>query len=220
MKPSKYNYIIPLDDRTAFFNGISEVFFIVPNNRVQIYQEILENPNLYVEDFQVFISAMKNGGFILEQNEDEHDHLMKKYHSIRRSSELFIMVLPTYECNLRCWYCIQKHEGLGITTEVFENLKQFADKHLDQTQIKTCTLSWFGGEPIMQYNEVLEYTRFVQKLCNERGIIMRTSITTNATLLSKERIDALTSIGEVSFQISICMTKSSVLIMNPPMIRF
>jgi len=203
MKPSKYNYIIPLENSTAFFNGISEVFFIAPNERVQTYREILENPNLYIDDFQVFISAMKNGGFLLDENEDEQERLMKKYHSIRRSSELFIMILPTYECNLRCWYCIQCHEGVGITPEVINNLKQFADKHLDQTRIKTCTLSWFGGEPMMKYDEVLEYTHFLQNLCDERGIIMHTSITTNATLLSKERIDALTSIGEVSFQISI-----------------
>ena len=113
------------------------------------------------------------------------------------------MVLPTYECNLRCWYCIQKHENLFMSDEVLSNVKQLIKRRLDDDTITKFHLSWFGGEPLLAYDKLLELTVFASNFAKEKGKSFSSVITTNGTLLTSERIEALRQAGVVGYQITI-----------------
>ena len=65
MKPSTFNYIIPTEDKSIIYNGISEKFFFVSNENIDRIKTILDNPDLHIDTFQAFIEKMKNEGLSL-----------------------------------------------------------------------------------------------------------------------------------------------------------
>lgn len=115
MKPSRYNYIVEYGDRVIFFNGITEQLFDIPINNRSSYETIISSPDLYSDDFGSFLMKLKGSGFIIDDDADEMDLIEHKFHSLRHESDYHVMILPTYQCNLRCWYCVQDHQDFVNT---------------------------------------------------------------------------------------------------------
>lgn len=203
MTPSKYNYIVPFGEHTMFFNGISEAFFCVPKERTATYETIINNPDDNNETFAVFIDKMKKQGFVLENETDETELVRQKFEGLTRPWEYYLMVLPTYQCNLRCWYCVQKHDDKWMTDEMANSVKKLIVNKLADDKITHFHLSWFGGEPLLAYKKVLDLTIFARDYCKEHGKTFSCAITTNATLLNPKRIEALREAGVTSYQITI-----------------
>lgn len=92
-------------------------------------------------------------------------------------------VLPTTGCNARCVYCYE--EGLPVQTMSGETADRVAD-FIDETRWQdTVKLIWFGGEP-------LAGSRIISRICRrltEKGILFRSKIITNATLLTPELLE-------------------------------
>lgn len=203
MKPSRYNYIVPFGKKTIFFNGLTEQFFSVQAEHTEAYETILASPDEYDAKVHSFIDKMKASGFVLDDDVDELASVREKFETLRESHQYFLMVLPTYQCNLRCWYCIQKHENMFMTSETLERVKKLIVNKLSDPEITEFHLSWFGGEPLMAYDLVLELTLFARDYCREIGKDFSSAITTNGTLLTPSRIEALREAGVVNYQITI-----------------
>lgn len=203
MRPSKYNYKAPFGEHTIFFNGITEAFFHVPNERAGVYETIINNPDENSEAFSSFVDKMKTQGFVVEDEVDELELVKRKFESLIRPWEYYLMVLPTYQCNLRCWYCVQNHDDMWMSDETAGRVKKRIAAKLSDPEITSFRLSWFGGEPLLSYDRVLELTTFARDYCKEHDKTFSCDITSNATLLTPERIEALREAGVTSYQITI-----------------
>lgn len=202
MKNNPYIYRVDEGDRVWFINGITEGMFSVKRQNASFYEDVIGNPDSYVETVPAFIDKMKKSGFILGDEKVE-DLIEDKYHNLRRPWEYYMMVLPTYQCNLRCWYCIQSHKDIWITDEIIDALKRRIDSKASDPEIQHLSLSWFGGEPLLCYEQVLEFTKYGREQAEKCGKTFSCSITTNSTLLTEERIQALYEAGVNSYQITI-----------------
>lgn len=203
MRTSAYNYIVPDGEKTIFFNGITECFFEISKNNAATYKEIIQNPSLYYDSFPSFIEKMRDKGFIVDDEVDEEKLLEHKYDDTRSESVYHIMILPTYQCNLRCWYCVQEHQDLSMSKETVEKLKILLKQKINDDRIKLVRLSWFGGEPLLGYDIIIELTSFVKQLTTLAKKTFICDITTNGTLLNKNRIEALHQAGVTTYQITI-----------------
>lgn len=202
MKHSRYNYYIPYENGTIFMNGITEASFLAPPEYADTFRAIIENPDENTQ-FEAFINKLKQQGFILDDSVNEDEVIANKYEYERYPWEYRIMILPTYQCNLRCWYCVQDHKNSWLTDDMIDRIKKLVTQKLANPEIKIFHISWFGGEPLMAYDKLLEFTKFAQKLTSENGQTFVCSITTNATLLNPERIDELHKAGVTHYQITI-----------------
>lgn len=203
MKASSYNYIVSNGEKTFFFNGISELYFETPSEKASIYMELIQNPDFYKDSFSSFIQRMKTSGFIIDNEVEEDLELNKKSHNVLAEELYHIMILPTYQCNLRCWYCVQNHQELWMSKETETQIIQLLNQKISDTSIKSVKISWFGGEPLLGYDRVERITSYACKKCSEAGKSFVCDITTNGTLLNRERIKALQSAGVSSYQITI-----------------
>lgn len=203
MKQSKYNYIVPFKDNTIFFNGISEAFFVASSNHAEAYKTIIQNPEQHKMLFRDFIKKMKTDGFIIDDEENEIDKIKQKYNALRKNNQYMLLILPTYACNLRCWYCTQKHENMFMSDNTISRLKKLIISKLSDNDITDFHISWFGGEPMMAYDKVIDITLFSKNLSNRLGKSFSASMTTNGTLLNRERIEALREAGLRHYQITI-----------------
>ncbi|MDE6392004.1 MAG: radical SAM protein [Muribaculaceae bacterium] len=203
MKASEYNYMIPFGENVLFVNGITEAFFKVSRSNADAYKKIIDNPDTNRKIYGAFISRMMSQGFIIDDAVNEADVIRRKFESKRVGHQYYLMVLPTYQCNLRCWYCTQNHENLFMDDLTFEKIKSLVKRKLDNDKIKDFHLAWFGGEPLLAYDKLLELTVFARDLTKELGKSFSSSITTNGTLLNPERIESLREAGIGHYQITL-----------------
>lgn len=203
MKPSNYNYILDDGDTTVFYNGITEAFFRVPAGRRGIYETIISAPDIHRAEFGPFLDRMERDGFIVPDSTDEMETAEAKFKAQLRPSTYYLMVLPTYQCNLRCWYCTQHHQDMWMSEETVSLIRKRIIRMLSQPGIKHFHLSWFGGEPLMAYDIVLGLTRFGCDKAAKLGKTFSCNITTNSTLLDDNRIEQLREAGVTGYQITI-----------------
>ncbi|MBD5225362.1 MAG: radical SAM protein [Bacteroidales bacterium] len=203
MKTSYYNYYIPYGDDYIIYNGLSEFYFTVSKERIKLFEELLKNPDEYINLYPDFYARMNNLRFICDDEINEMEFVRLKFHNRQHHEEYHLMLLPTYQCNLRCWYCIQEHADAYMSPDIVSAIKLHIHKKVNEEHIKLFTLSWFGGEPLLAYDIVKEITSYSNQLCKKLNKKFDCSITTNGTLLNDVRIKELHKAGVTHYQITI-----------------
>ncbi|MDE6097507.1 MAG: radical SAM protein [Muribaculaceae bacterium] len=203
MKASKFNHHLKDGNSIIFFNTLTESSFRVSEKTAVSIDKILKNPDLQDNRFSLFISDMKSQGFIIDDDCDEYALLKCKYHNLQKKDTYTFMLLPTYQCNLRCWYCIQKHADSWLSDQSIERIKTRVKKQVARDGIRNITLMWFGGEPLLAFDKVVELTKWTKELADLNNMSFSCSVTTNGTLLNEQRIEQLRQAGVNHYQITI-----------------
>ncbi len=133
-----------------------------------------------------------------------------------RAKGVSLVLHTTQTCNLQCSYCFIEHEyvdGLLDTRKgrmSFDVAKRAIDQLLDFSLGNAPHLGFFGGEPTLNWDLIVEATEYMQAKCREAGHERpgQLSITTNGTRLNPERVRWLTEKG-FSLIVSIDGTKAS-----------
>ena len=128
------------------------------------------------------------------------DELLKNAAQALNGERFKLILFPTEKCNFRCVYCYEDHEGKRMSTEVVESIKKFLV--LKIPTIKLFELEWFGGEPLLAKDIVIEITSLAYKLCKDYGVTFVSVMTTNGYLLDVETFSKLVELGINSYQIT------------------
>lgn len=100
----------------------------------------------------------------------------------------------TQDCNLRCKYCIYS-EGANLdqrkhsySTMSFETAKKSIDFYrMHSRDTKQLAIGFYGGEPLLEFPLIVDVVHYAEEVFEGREIIF--AVTTNATLLTEEKID-------------------------------
>lgn len=198
MKISKYTIGYQEKDVYIFYNSASdkvmlcveEVKRLIEENREQADRIRLVHPVLY--------NYLKINRFIVPEEENETQNLIDKLREeCDDNTSYSITINPTMNCNLRCWYCYEEHmAGSMMDTNVLNSVKLLFQCHITNDKTKNFHISYFGGEPLLGFNQcVRPLTDYAQILCKEHNVEMTLSFTTNAVLLTKEKVDYLIGTG-------------------------
>lgn len=208
MKPSKYNICLPYDDRFVVFNGVTKRFFLVSSQNKEAFLRILSTPDEYKEQYAPFLKQMAGEGFIIEDDVDELEVIKQQYHDLTHDNSYKLMILPTYACNVSCWYCTQNHRNMQLSDDDIERVKKHIAYYLPHNDIKRFQLAWFGGEPLLSFHRVEEIASFAKTFCQEHSISYHNTITTNGTLLSRRILEKMKDLDFTFFQITVDGTKN------------
>lgn len=119
---------------------------------------------------------------------------------------LSLTILLTHYCNFECTYCYEgeKKVNQSLTDEVRERIYRFIQTMLNfHKDMKTVSIILFGGEPLMYFEESLEWLYSIKDLCEKSGKRFITSIVTNGSLLTPERIKHLKRLNCTSIQLTL-----------------
>lgn len=171
----------------------------------KIGHEFLENPNDSVDAVSHGMAeTLIKLGFLIDDDYNE-----KEIVQLRRSNELFnstmyqLIINPTLDCNLSCWYCYEKkYKSSKISHDIIEGIKKHLIWKLQNEPFTTLKLSFFGGEPFYNYPAIKELLEFSKKVCNEHKKNLYLDFTTNGTLLTKDIVNFLSRFS-CQFQITI-----------------
>ena len=207
MKYSFYNVLYPYECDYALYNTFTECVLLLSKDVVDrffksdesVYHIQREHPELY--------NQMVASGFFVDDclNEtDRYADIVKSTNDAEKRTHFRLIVNPTMDCNLRCWYCYEEKEcGSVMSRDVIERVASLIRNVAISPSVRYFSLSFFGGEPLMKFRSVvLPLIHKASEECEARNVSLSIHFTTNAVLLSPSVVDELLSCGLLlSFQV-------------------
>lgn len=198
MKYSFYNTITQKGGYYLLYNtftqnllGIdSALWNVIEANKDNVSELKNIHPELYTQ--------LLNDKFVVDKELDEKQIYIKKLQQRDQKidySNFRLIINPTLDCNFRCWYCYEKHlEGSIMDKDTLANVEIYIKKLLSNKSLKTFTLSFFGGEPLMKFYEIIfPLIIYTKELCEYNGITFISHFTSNAFLLTQNITDLISS---------------------------
>ncbi len=169
--------IIELSDKSyiAELDNIKKMGGV--NNIDNIFLETLLNYNILTQD--IYKEKKKLDAF-MKQALDE---------------TIILTIMPTEKCNFRCKYCYEEFPDYVLDEIDYETILNFIKNRLENNLPKQITIKWFGGEPLLEKENLIKFNKQVLKLSKEHKIPFYSNITTNGYLLDKKCAEELLNIG-------------------------
>ena len=204
MKVSRYNYILSKGCYSYWYNGLEHTFFRLPLSLGEKIRGIIENnPDSLLSLSESFYNKLKNNGFIVD-DVDELDTIRRKNEEAINKKDYFLVVLPTLNCNFKCWYCVQEHVASLMSDVTIEKIKNHIRYMIDEEKIESLHLEWFGGEPFMFFKKVIKpIAQYAIEKCKDGNISFHHTATTNGYFLAPAIVDDLVKLKFESFQITL-----------------
>lgn len=155
--------------------------------------------------YPIHFAKLKELGFIIDSSRDELSELrFENKKEAFSSRELFLMIYPTQDCNLKCWYCYESHVANSVMSEdvqkrIICNIK----RQVELNTFDSLRVAFFGGEPMLNFKAVAyELAVNLKNIVSKAGKSFQTFFVTNATLIGSDEIDMLKEINPY-FQITL-----------------
>ncbi len=154
-----------------------------------------------------FYHHLINTGFIIPLDTDEVEKVKILVRNIDQENDnsYHIIINPTMNCNFKCWYCYETHiKKSKITENDLSKVKKFISSVLNKPNLEYFSLSWFGGEPLLYFNEtVLPVLEYVAPIIEKKKLGFSSDFTTNGLLITQEILNQCKKHGVNDFQITL-----------------
>ena len=190
-KASFYNHYINVNAKKYVYNLLTTSLAELDEKSF----EALKNEDLSKLDSETVI-AMKKEGFLVEKNADEALMYKNYYDSVRLgegAQKLAITLVPSYNCNLACPYCLQGSGKLTkkMSQEDIDAVLKFIYLKLSENEsnipIKTLIIALYGGESMMNKKDLIYFCTETKKLAEKFQISVEYQTTTNKVKLVVDR---------------------------------
>lgn len=136
-------------------------------------------------------AKLEKEGFIVPKEKDEYDYYVTEARKAEDDNKSFhLLINPTLNCNFRCWYCYESHIPSQMSEDVIKRVTKFIDRLYAEG--RDLTLSFFGGEPLLYYREVmLPILKYAKAEAEKNSCRFNANMTSNGYLLSADRVEEL-----------------------------
>ena len=200
---SRFTKIVSHDEQ-----GITIIYNTFNGNQSYIYdKKILEQIKLLengsVDENLLDTALMQK--YCVPENTDEAELAYRRLDDhINDDKALSLIIIPTLSCNFNCKYCYEEKEPGYMSDDTFNNLYHAIKKYFSSVEgQRFLKLDWFGGEPLLCFDKVVDFTRKANAYCIKNKIAFQHSMTTNGYLLTVDKAADLIKSGIVLYQITI-----------------
>ena len=206
-KFSKYVNLLEAEGKYFAFNVADGSVMALNQKLYQFLTDNRENADSVRLISPTLFDALIKAEMIVPEDRDEPKELIERFKYNENRPEYFGIILnPTLDCNLRCWYCYESHShGSMMDDDMIRAVKRLIDNKLTEPELKNFSLSFFGGEPLIGWKKVvMPLLKYAIEKCSEKNIVFSTGFTTNGVLLDSTKLDDLESLSlcKTNFQIS------------------
>lgn len=173
------------------YSALKNNFLLLPESKHIVYE------NSTAEDIEkndpVWSQKLSEFGFLVNSEMDETVFVQEAKKRMIHGKDLYnVFINTTLDCNLKCWYCYENRiEHSKLSAETIDVIKKNISRHYQSHPYKTLKVSFFGGEPFMDFTGIKTILDFAKDFCTQKGIEIIADFTTNATLIEKSTIDYL-----------------------------
>lgn len=138
------------------------------------------------ESYEELYSLKKDGALFAQDEYEKYSETMVK------SPVKSMCLNVSHDCNLRCEYCFAQTGDFGgerciMTPETGRKAIDFLIAN--SANRENIELDFFGGEPLMAWDTVVETVKYARSIEKQHGKNFRFTITTNGVLLDDEKIE-------------------------------
>lgn len=193
MKYSQFNSVVPFEENFALYNSfVQKVIFLASELKDMLCAAQAEGIDVLEQYHPTFYRYLSENGFIVEDTTDETEKVKALSREIDNNDTSFLLTInPTMNCNFKCWYCYETHikqSRLEDSTSI--RIRKFMARIFDDPRINAFSLSFFGGEPLLQFKkDVVPIIDAYLEKCHSQGISPNISFTTNGYLVNDEFIE-------------------------------
>jgi uncharacterized protein len=205
MQPSIFNVRVPLREKSDVFlmNTLTDAQVVVPASVVSLLDSLPGRAGQsFDEDERETLATLADLGFVVESREADRRALDAYFDAIRHdTTHLRLTVLTTLQCNFACDYCFQGDHGdynkhaHKMSLETAADVVAHAERQLDTLKPERLTVSFFGGEPLLNLPVVYFLAERLHAATAARGVTLGLTIITNGLLLTPEVVDRLVPYG-------------------------
>lgn len=210
-KLSEYNMFIDKNEQFKYlYNSFSGSLCKLEIDKV----DALSNLEEFEKNENEIFTTMIKQGYIVPDTLNETNRIIMNHNVATMNlypEKLAFIIAPTMKCNLSCIYCFEansvKNNGFDevVCNDVFEYIK---NKVIKNKNLKYLTIDWFGGEPMLKYDLIVEFSQKLIKLCEGHNVKYSACMLSNGVLLTKEKAKVLKEVCKVnSIQIPLDGTK-------------
>jgi len=111
--------------------------------------------------------------------------------------------IVTYRCNFRCLYCYAGQSPPHMSKDTAQYAVNFARKMADERKSKAMKIQFIGGEPLLNTDAISIICEQMAEFRDDRKLIMRTSLTSNGSLLTREILRTIKNVGPIDIQLTL-----------------
>ena len=110
-KFSRYNYLFRKEKQGILYNISSDGIMVLSPELVDLVIKYREDIDALESVHKALFDEMLRQGMIVAVDYDEVKTIVDKWKQEDNDPGQFtLIVLPTLDCNLRCWYCFEEHK--------------------------------------------------------------------------------------------------------------
>lgn len=201
---SIFNYYSYINGNTIIFNSLTE-------NVVCIHGILILNSETLIT---FFTKTKKNNqqsllqyGIVVKREIDENRIASVKLFDRIANKDLYLMILPTYECNFRCKYCYENEckskdfEKINISEKVQNRIIQYVKNTL--RDYHCLFVEWHGGEPLKEIEIINNLSDAFANVAGRLGKPYVASLTTNGFYLTEEVFKKMLKNHVIKFHVTI-----------------
>jgi uncharacterized protein len=184
----KTSIIHSTENNNSYLYDAQHLFSVLMHPELEnVYKKTAKFNSYYFKKYKYLKKHGFFGDFKSIDFETTLDESIVKKHIIQTRQIVFE---ATDNCNLNCSYCSlgelyelgkRDHKNININYAI-NFLKYIFDLKTEKTKL---TISFFGGEPLININFIKKIIEEAKRLNAEKGLELEFSMTTNATLIHK-----------------------------------
>lgn len=192
MKKSNYNIIIRRKNASLIYNSFTNTYVALSNKVCDAFESL--DIEQFKEKFDMSFKKMCEFGIIIPDNRDELALIRyKNKKAVFGSRELSMVIYPTQDCNLKCWYCYENHvPNTRMSQEVISRIKKYVMKSLAKNAFDAYSVTLFGGEPFIDFDNIAyPLLTELKDIVEKAGKKFTCFFVTNASLINDKIINKL-----------------------------
>ena len=216
MLPSMFNVRVPLDgvagrDDVFLMNTFTDAQLIVSREVASLLDRVASaGQHASTPEERDALSTLAEHGFLVDTRESERQQIEQYFRDIRESTDqLRVTILTTLQCNFACDYCLQGDHGdynktaAKMSMDTAMRVAQWSEERLDAVGPESFSLTFFGGEPLLNMPVLYYLAERLRASTEARGVRMHINIITNGLLLTPALVDRLLPCGLTGIKITL-----------------
>ena len=160
---------------------------------------------LYSTTEKSIVKGLIKKGIIISEDVDEEGRLSRIFLDTVADKKLNLIISPTEKCNLRCQYCCESFEYGEMPETVIDGIVKYIESRI--RDVSSVNIDWFGGEPLLALDTILELSERVIRLCKENRKPYSAFMSTNGLLLTADVFKKLYQAHVFTYQVTLDVTR-------------